>query len=125
MPTGHNLSRCLTCLKEFLCGDCIETECRECQCKRIGHLWVAGVGICGRCGERGTTMNTNDNLPRCPGWGPTPRGRCGRLVHPGYRRCPWCDRPYTSALLEAALALPENESFRGLHRPADTKEPGP
>ncbi len=52
MPMGHNLTKCLTCLKEFVCGDCIETECRECQCKRLGHLWVRGIGICGRCGTR-------------------------------------------------------------------------
>jgi hypothetical protein len=51
MPIGHNLTRWLTCLTEFICGDCIETECRECQCKRFGHLDVAGLDICGRCGK--------------------------------------------------------------------------
>ncbi len=48
MPIGHNLTKCRTCLREFICGDCIESECRECECKRRGHLEVGG--ICGRCG---------------------------------------------------------------------------
>lgn len=58
-----------------------------------------------------------DNRPACAGWGPG--RRCGHLVHPGYTRCPWCDRVYTRAQIEAALALPENESFRRLFK----KEP--
>ncbi len=52
MPIGHNLTKCRTCFKEYICGDCIETECRECQCKRLGHLAVQGINICGRCGAR-------------------------------------------------------------------------
>jgi hypothetical protein len=50
--------------------------------------------------------------PCCPGWGPTPRSRCERPVHPGYSRCPWCDRVYSRELLDAALAHPQNASFR-------------
>ena len=50
MPTGHHLAKCLTCFTEFICGDCIESECKECQCKRLGHLWAKGVSVCCRCG---------------------------------------------------------------------------
>lgn len=50
MPIGQHLTTCLACLKQFICGDCIESECPECQCKRRGHLPVGG--ICGRCGVR-------------------------------------------------------------------------
>lgn len=58
--------------------------------------------------------------PLCPGWGLT--RRCGVPVHPGYTRCPKCDRVYTPAMLEAALAHPQNASFRGLHdKPAEPK----
>jgi len=65
-------------------------------------------------------MKTDDfGRPLCPGWGPTPNSRCGIPVHPGYTRCPKCDRPYTPALLEAALAHPQNASFRGMHKPEE------
>jgi hypothetical protein len=57
------------------------------------------------------------NRPLCPGWGPTPNSRCGRPVHPGYSRCPYCDRPYSRELLAAALEHPQNESFRRLSEP--------
>ena len=52
MPIGHHLAKCLTCFKEFVCGDCIETECKECQCKRLGHLVAKGISICCRCGVK-------------------------------------------------------------------------
>ena len=49
---GHNLQRCSSCGKEEIVGDCIESECRDCQCQRLGHLPIASVNICGRCGVR-------------------------------------------------------------------------
>ena len=62
MPYGEHLSHCFTCGKRIICGDCIETECSECQCKRLGHLWLES-GFCCRCGaKRDTTKRsiTND-----------------------------------------------------------------
>lgn len=36
--------------------------------------------------------------PSCIGQGPT--RRCGFIIHPGYSRCPSCDRPYTGEELQ-------------------------
>jgi hypothetical protein len=61
------------------------------------------------------TMTNIDRFgrPTCSGWGPA--RRCGASVHPGYTRCPSCDRVYTPEQLRLALAHPQNASFRGLH----------
>ncbi len=50
MPTGRNLARCRTCGKEWIVGDCIPSECHECECARRGHHWISN--FCGRCGAR-------------------------------------------------------------------------
>jgi hypothetical protein len=50
MPIGEHLARCFECGRSFLCGDCIETICRDCECKRIG-IHLAFGNICGRCGK--------------------------------------------------------------------------
>lgn len=49
MPTGKHLTTCFKCGRRFICGDCIEYECKQCQCKRLDHLWI-GSGFCARCG---------------------------------------------------------------------------
>jgi hypothetical protein len=53
MPYGQNLQKCSACGKVEIVGDCIESECKECQCKRLGHLWIGSVanGFCVRCGH--------------------------------------------------------------------------
>lgn len=58
---------------------------------------------------------TNDTRPMCPGWGPSPRSRCGHIVHLGYCRCPNCDHVYSLSLIDAALRHPYYANFRHLY----------
>lgn len=48
--------------------------------------------------------------PLCYGWGPS--RRCNTPVHPGYSRCPWCDRSYTRDQVEAASEASEELTAR-------------
>lgn len=35
MPIGTNLTHCMHCNKDFICGDCIVFTCPE--CRELGH----------------------------------------------------------------------------------------
>lgn len=52
MPTGTNITRCVECGTTFMCGDCINPFCDDCECKKLGHIVLPLFGICSRCGKK-------------------------------------------------------------------------
>ena len=52
MPIGHNVAKCLHCLKEWVVGDCVPSICPECE--DAGHT---GLGIdCPKCFQPGRKL---------------------------------------------------------------------
>lgn len=49
MPIGEHTTRCHECGTIFTCGDCIDSTCSLCRCKKTGHMWIGN--LCGRCGS--------------------------------------------------------------------------